>query len=143
MLLQINATHFHRDKSFRWSITSESVDRNREFRIDPHNGTLWLVRSLDRELQDTYRLKVRAEQVFRESRASIMYPILDDRISDLMDNEVRVSCLIRFLFVLYACDVVFHLHASFRLRRNRIFILFSINLQQRKKKKSIENTIFH
>lgn len=91
MLLQINATHMHREKSFKWSITTESANRNREFRIDPHNGTLWLVRSLDREMEDTYRLKVRADPVYRESRASIMYPITDDRIGDLMDNEVRVS----------------------------------------------------
>lgn len=92
MLLQINATHLHREKSFKWSIFTES-GRNREFRIDPHNGTLWLVRSLDREQEDMYRLKVRADPVYRESRhmASITYPITDERIGDLMDNEVRVS----------------------------------------------------
>lgn len=92
MLLQINATQLHREKSFKWSVFTE-FGRNREFRIDPHNGTLWLVRSLDRELEDTYRLKVRADPVFRESRhmASITYPVTDERIGDLMDNEVRVS----------------------------------------------------
>lgn len=92
MLLQINATHLHRDKSFKWTILMES-GRNREFRIDPHNGTLWLVRSLDREIEDKYRLKVRADPIFRESRSSIMYPITDERIGDLMENEVRVSLM--------------------------------------------------
>lgn len=48
MLLQINATHPHRGKPFKWTIQTDSM-RNREFRIDPHNGTLWLVRSLDRK----------------------------------------------------------------------------------------------
>lgn len=42
-----------------------------------------------------YRLKVRADPVYRESRlmapASVMYPITDERVGDLMDNEVRVS----------------------------------------------------
>lgn len=41
-----------------------------------------------------YRLKVRADPVHRESRlmaASVMYPITDERVGDLMDNEVRVS----------------------------------------------------
>lgn len=105
MLLQINATHIHREKSFKWSITTES-GRNREFRIDPHNGTLWLVRSLDREIEDTYRIKVRADPVFRESRASIMYPITDDRVGDLMDNEVRVSIRINFsILSLFSCSL--------------------------------------
>lgn len=95
MLLQINATNPHRGKPFKWSILTES-GRNREFRIDPHNGTLWLVRSLDRENGDVYRLKVRADPVNRESRlmaASVMYPITDERVGDLMDNEVRVSSI--------------------------------------------------
>lgn len=45
-----------------------------------------------------YRLKVRADPVYRESRlisnspsAAVMYPITDERVGDLMDNEVRVS----------------------------------------------------
>lgn len=112
MLLQINATHLHRDKSFKWSIFTES-GRNREFRIDPHNGTLWLVRSLDREVEDTYKLKVRAEPVYRESRhmASIMYPITDERIGDLMDNEVRVSHLLQFTLIV--AFVFFEIRRSF------------------------------
>lgn len=92
MLLQINATHANRERSFKWSISSES-GKNREFRIDPNNGTLWLVRSLDRETEDLYKLRVRADPVFREGRhmASIMYPISDERVGGLLDNEVRVS----------------------------------------------------
>lgn len=94
MLLQINATKNLQDKSFKWSILSEE-GKNRDFRIDPKNGTLWLVRSLDREQEDIYKLKVRAESVFREGRhaPSLMYPITDERVSGLLENEVRVSII--------------------------------------------------
>lgn len=92
MLLQINATSSHKEKAFKWSLESE-VGNGKEFRIDPNNGTLWLVRSLDRESQDLFKIKIRAEAAHRKGRnmASITYPIADDRIDGLQENEVRVS----------------------------------------------------
>lgn len=93
MLLQINATsNGNKERAFKWSIATET-DSNREFRIDPNNGTLWLVRSLDRETKDLYNIKIRADPVYREGRhmASITYPIVDERVSGLLENEVRVS----------------------------------------------------
>lgn len=93
MLLQINATNNgNKERSFKWSIMTD-MGSSREFRIDPNNGTLWLVRSLDRETQDLYNIKIRADPVYREGRhmASIMYPIADERVSGLQENEVRVS----------------------------------------------------
>lgn len=91
MLLQINATDPN-GRSLKWSISSEQ-GKTPIFHIDPINGTLWLVRSLDREVEDMYRLKVRADSVVREGRnlASITYPISDERVSGLLENEVRVS----------------------------------------------------
>lgn len=94
MLLQINATNNgNKERAFKWSIMTE-MGNSREFRIDPNNGTLWLVRSLDRETKDLYNIKIRADPVYREGRhmASIMYPIADERVSGLLENEVRVSC---------------------------------------------------
>lgn len=98
MLLQINATNGHKERAFKWSIMSESGS-NREFRIDPNNGTLWLVRSLDRESEDFYKIKIRADPAVREGRhmASITYPVVDDRVSNLMENEVRVCNVCRSL----------------------------------------------
>lgn len=92
MLLQINATNGQKEKAFKWSLIAENGN-GKEFRIDPNNGTLWLVRSLDREAQDLYKIKIRAEHAFRKSRnmASITYPISDERIDGLQENEVRVS----------------------------------------------------
>lgn len=92
MLLQINATSSHKQKAFKWSLVAES-DNNREFRIDPNNGTLWLVKSLDREQNDFYKIKIRADPIYREGRnmASITYPVVDERVHGLSNNEVRVS----------------------------------------------------
>lgn len=92
MLLQINATNGHKEKAFKWSLVPENGN-GKEFRIDPNNGTLWLVRSLDREMQDIYKIRIRAEPAFRKSRnmASVMYPISDERVEGLQENEVRVS----------------------------------------------------
>lgn len=92
MLLQINATSEHKDKAFKWSLILEEPHNN-EFRIDPNNGSLWLLKSLDREANDYYKFKIRADQTFREARnmASITYPILDERVQGLSENEVRVS----------------------------------------------------
>lgn len=97
MLLQINASSSYQERSFKWSILSESGN-SREFRIDPNNGTLWVVRSLDRESDDLYKLKVRADPAYREGRhvAAITYPIADERVGGLAENEVRVSG-VRFL----------------------------------------------
>lgn len=92
MLLQINATSVHKQRAFKWSLIAES-DNNREFRIDTNNGTLWLVKSLDREVNDYYKIKIRADPIYREGRnmASITYPIVDERVHGLTNNEVRVS----------------------------------------------------
>lgn len=97
MLLQINATSEHQDKVFKWSLVYEETN-SKNFRIDPKNGTLWLVKSLDREEKSLHRFKIRADHVAREGRnmASITYPILDERIKGLAENEVRVSTVPNF-----------------------------------------------
>lgn len=91
MLLQINASSEYQGKPLKWSLVFEDSDA-KEFRIDPNNGSLWLTKSLDREVKAVHRFKIRAEQTFREGRnmASITYPILDDRLNGLAENEARV-----------------------------------------------------
>lgn len=102
MLLQINATSEHQDKVFKWSLVYEETN-SKNFRIDSKNGTLWLVKSLDREEKSLHRFKIRADHVTREGRnmASITYPILDERIKGLAENEVRVSLILTCLFGSY------------------------------------------
>lgn len=100
MLLQINATSEHQGKALKWSLMFEDKD-TKEFHIDPNNGSLWLTKSLDREEKSLHRFKIRADQTFREARnmASITYPILDDRLSGLAENEARV-CTFLFDFIM-------------------------------------------
>lgn len=100
MLLQINATNLSRDKSLKWTLFSDQ-GKSQEFQIDPKNGTLWLVQRLDREKKDSYKLSARADAVTREGRhlSSIMYPITDERVSGMLENEVRVS--IEYLFIYF------------------------------------------
>lgn len=91
IILKINTTT--PDDSYRWNIINEpGVIRNEDFKIDPINGTLWLVRSLDREEKDVYRLKIRADKMGREGRnvPEMMYPVMDSRLKGLSENEVRI-----------------------------------------------------
>lgn len=91
-LIQLNATS--QEEHYKWSIVPEmELLVYDEFEIDSKNGTLWLTRPLDRETKDTYSLKVRAEKVLREAKAmpTITYPISDEKVQGLLENEVRVS----------------------------------------------------
>lgn len=91
-LIQLNATAH--EEHYKWSIVPEmELLANDEFAIDSRNGTLWLTRPLDRETKDTYSLKVRADKLLREAKAmpTITYPVSDEKVQGLLDNEVRVS----------------------------------------------------
>lgn len=93
-LVQLNVSAMYREDVFRWSIVPEmEMVRADEFKIDSRNGSLWLVKSLDREAKDTHKIKVRAERVLREGRnyPVVAYPVVDgERIKGLQDNEIRV-----------------------------------------------------
>lgn len=93
-LVQLNVSAMYRDDLFRWSIVPEmDMVRADEFKIDSRNGSLWLVKSLDRELNDMHKIKVKAERILRESRnyPVVAYPVVEgDRIKGLQDNEIRI-----------------------------------------------------
>lgn len=91
VILKINTTD--QEETYKWSIVSEmEVYPNNEFKIDPDNGTLWVTKVLDREVHDEFTLKIRADRVNREGRklSKIMYPVGEDKMIGLMDNEVRI-----------------------------------------------------
>lgn len=109
-LIQLNVTS--QDEQYKWSIVPEmDVLVNDEFEIDEKNGTLWLTRPFDREAKDAYSLKIRADKVTREAKAmpTITYPISDEKIQGLMDNEVRVSNLIS-KFKMYVVVTILFVH---------------------------------
>lgn len=91
-LIQLNATAH--EEHYKWSIVPEMelLDYD-EFEIDSINGTLWLTKPLDRERVASYSLKVRADKISREAKAmpTITYPVSDEKVQGLMENEVRVS----------------------------------------------------
>lgn len=92
-LLKINISSMYSKDTFNWQIIPETDEAGYEsFVIDPRNGTLYVITSLDREKKDTYRLKVRADRIGRESKAmpTLTYPVGGERIQGLQENEVRV-----------------------------------------------------
>lgn len=94
-LIQINVSVLFKDDTFKWSIVPEmDMMAYEEFTVDPKNGSLWLVKPLDRESQDSYKIKIRADKVLREGRnmmPNVVYPIGEESIRGLHDNELRVS----------------------------------------------------
>ncbi|KAK3923914.1 Cadherin-89D [Frankliniella fusca] len=64
------------------------------FRVDPRNGTLVLTESPDREVRSRYEVTVRVD-VSKKGRsltspAHVVYPVNEDRLTDLAPNEVKV-----------------------------------------------------
>lgn len=95
-LLKLNVSAKHEMDPLKWSIVVESDETGYdEFYMDPMNGSLWLMKPLDREHRDLYQIKVRADKVVRDGRnlrmPNIVYPITGNRVQSLRENEVRVS----------------------------------------------------
>lgn len=93
-LIQINVSAAYKDDTFKWSIIPEmDVMQYEEFSIDSKNGSLWLVKPLDRETKDSYKIKIRADKMLREGRnmmPNIVYPVNGERLQGLHENELRV-----------------------------------------------------
>ena len=95
-LIQFNTTSD--SNSYKWSLELENkndtkIDVTEIFSIA--DGILWLMKALDREETDSFTLKIKAEnQISRRPRngknMQMMYPVTDDRIDNLDENEVRV-----------------------------------------------------
>lgn len=105
-LIQFNTTND--SNMYKWSLELENRtesstlhSRRRGFNVDVMDifsigdGILWLTKTLDREEVSQYTLKIRAEPVAprrpRNGKSmQLMYPVTDDRIENLEENEVRV-----------------------------------------------------
>lgn len=95
-LIQFNTTND--DDNYKWSL---ELENKRDTGNEPTDifsiadGILWLTKSLDREQVDTYSLKIRADILAQRrprngKSMQMMYPVTDDRIDNLAENEVRV-----------------------------------------------------
>jgi Cadherin domain len=95
-LIQFNTTDD--SNMYRWSLEWENrndshLDINEIFKIS--DGMLWNTQSLDREEVEMFSLKIRADLLLprrpRNGKSmQMMYPVTDDRIDNLDENEVRV-----------------------------------------------------
>lgn len=95
-LIQFNTSND--SNMYKWSLTMENRNESKVEVADLFSisdGMLWLMKALDREEIDTYVLKIRAESLAQRRPRNgkgmqLMYPVTDDRIDNLEDNEVRV-----------------------------------------------------
>lgn len=93
-LIQFNTTNSM--DTYKWSMVFENhngstLDVTEYFNVA--DGVLWLMKSLDREELDFYQLRIKADVQRTKRRGKslqMMYPVTDDRINNLAENEVRV-----------------------------------------------------
>lgn len=91
-LLTLNVTEPYRNHKLRYSIVGDkNSEAKKSFKIDPRNGTLFIVESPDREEKALYELKIRLDQYKVGRDMTVMvYPVTNDRLGDLGLNEVKV-----------------------------------------------------
>ena len=84
-MLTVNVTENFRGQNLKYSVVP-SVDSN-AFNIDPKNGTLYLVKSPDREVKMKYEVKIRVDRIKRgRGMATFIYPPPQEKIADLGKN---------------------------------------------------------
>ncbi|KAJ8945983.1 hypothetical protein NQ318_017099 [Aromia moschata] len=91
-ILTLNVTEPYKSHKLRYSIIGDrSSDTKRVFRIDPRNGSLFIMESPDREKKDLYELIIRLDQ-YKVGRdmAVMVYPVTNERLGNLGLNEVKV-----------------------------------------------------
>jgi hypothetical protein len=91
-VLTLNVTEQYRSHKLRYSIAGDkNADARSVFRIDPRNGTLFIVESPDREKKALYELVIRLDQYKVGRDMTVMvYPVTNERLGNLGLNEVKV-----------------------------------------------------
>lgn len=91
-LLTLNVTDHYKDKKLRFSIIGEDkTDIKRMFVVDPRNGTLYLVKSPDREIKEKYEIVVRAEKPkLGRNLPHMIYPVPEEDLEGLTKYDVKV-----------------------------------------------------
>nr|CAD7263745.1 unnamed protein product [Timema shepardi] len=88
-LVDLNVTETYRKLNLKFSLVP--TPGSDSFRIQPRNGTLYVVKSLDRETTDKYELRVRVDNVKKgRGMPVLLYPLPTHRLADLAANEVKV-----------------------------------------------------
>ncbi|KAJ8965387.1 hypothetical protein NQ317_004639 [Molorchus minor] len=84
-ILTLNVTEPYRSHKLRYSIAADkNSDSKRAFRIDPRNGSLYIVESPDREQKALYELIIRLDQYKVGRDMTVMvYPVTNERLGNL------------------------------------------------------------
>lgn len=96
-LVTLNLTEYFENFKMRYFILNENdTDVKKTFVIDPRNGTLYLVRSPDREVKDAYEVLVRAErQKISRELPHMIYPVSDDVLEGMTKFDVKIIVRIK------------------------------------------------
>lgn len=96
-LVTLNLTEHYENFKMKYFILNENeADIKKTFVIDPRNGTLYLVRSPDREVRDVYEIVIRAErQKISRELPHMIYPVADDVMEGLTKYDVKVIVRIK------------------------------------------------
>lgn len=94
-LLQLNVTDYYKNSKIKYSTLfyDDDYESNDYFTIDSDNGTLILVKKVDREYRDIYEFKVKVDWggiKIGRGLPVMIYPIIDDRLGDLKLNEAKI-----------------------------------------------------
>ncbi|XP_072949863.1 cadherin-89D isoform X2 [Epargyreus clarus] len=96
-LVTLNVTEYYENFKMKYFILNENdTDIKKTFVIDPRNGTLYLVRSPDRETRDVYEIIIRAErQKISRELPHMIYPVSDDVLEGMTKFDVKVVVRIK------------------------------------------------
>ncbi|XP_022919668.1 cadherin-89D isoform X2 [Onthophagus taurus] len=89
-LLTLNVTEHYKNYRLRFTIVDDNTNK-RIFKIDPRNGSLYIIESPDREKIDRYVLKIKLDQYKIGRDMTVMvYPVTNEKLNDIGFNEVKV-----------------------------------------------------
>lgn len=84
-LLTLNVTEPYRTQNLRYSLVTDGDNEVAlTFKIDPHDGSLYIIKSPDREKKALYELRVRLDK-YKVGRdmAMVVYPVTREKLGDL------------------------------------------------------------
>lgn len=96
-LITLNLTEHYENFKMKYYILNENdIDVKKTFVIDPKNGTLYLIKSPDREIQDIYEIIIRGErQKISRQLPHMIYPVADEIMEGLTKFDVKVIVRIK------------------------------------------------
>lgn len=90
-LLTLNVTDAYKNYRLRYSIVAErDSDIRRMFKVDPRNGSLYVIESPDREQKDRYEIRIRLDQYKVGRDMTVMvYPVTNEKLADIGNYALK------------------------------------------------------